>query len=238
MPWVGVVGGGYVRLLQMVIAPLVLVSILAAVTKLNNARSLGAISGGVLGMLLVTTAISALIGIGDDAAVRAARRRPGPGRARTGTRRLHAGQVAEARRSHIPALLQSFVPTNIFADLAGTRSTSVIGVVIFAALLGLAVLALRKDKPEIGERVLKGIETFQHLILRLVRIVIRLTPYGVLALMARVVATSERQRRHQPRHLRRRLLYRDGDHPDHARDDPRRWPASARLASTRRSGRR
>ena len=38
--------------------------------------------------------------------------------------------------------------------------------------------------------MLKGIETFQHLIMRLVRIVIRLTPYGVLALMARVVATS------------------------------------------------
>jgi L-cystine uptake protein TcyP (sodium:dicarboxylate symporter family) len=64
MNWVGIVGGGYVRLLQMVIAPLVLISILAAVTKLNNARALGAISAGVLGILLLTTAISASIGIG------------------------------------------------------------------------------------------------------------------------------------------------------------------------------
>ena len=64
MPWVGIVGTSYVRLLQMVIAPLVLVSILAAVTKLSDARSLGEISGSVLGLLLVTTAISALIGIG------------------------------------------------------------------------------------------------------------------------------------------------------------------------------
>ena len=82
------------------------------------------------------------------------------------------------------------MPTNIFADLAGTRSTSVIGVVVFAVMLGLAALALRKDNPELGERVLKGIETFQALVLRLVRMVIRLTPYGVLALMTRVVATS------------------------------------------------
>jgi L-cystine uptake protein TcyP (sodium:dicarboxylate symporter family) len=64
LAWVGVVGGGYVRLLQMVIAPLVLISILAAVTKLSSARSLGAISAGVIGLLLVTTAISASIGIG------------------------------------------------------------------------------------------------------------------------------------------------------------------------------
>jgi L-cystine uptake protein TcyP (sodium:dicarboxylate symporter family) len=67
----------------------------------------------------------------------------------------------------------------------------VIGVVIFAVLLGLAVLSLRRDKPEVGDRILQGIDTLQQLILRLVRIVIRLTPYGVLALMARVVATSD-----------------------------------------------
>jgi L-cystine uptake protein TcyP (sodium:dicarboxylate symporter family) len=64
-------------------------------------------------------------------------------------------------------------------------------VVIFAVLLGLAVLSLRRDKPEVGDRILQGIDTLQQLILRLVRIVIRLTPYGVLALMARVVATSD-----------------------------------------------
>ena len=112
-----------------------------------------------------------------------------------GARELERGtaleaQVSEAAKLTIPSLLQSFVPSNIFADLAGTRSTSVIGVVIFAALLGLAVLALRRDNPEVGERVLKGIESLQQLIMRLVRIVIRLTPYGVLALMTRVVANS------------------------------------------------
>ena len=191
MNWVGLVGGGYVRLLQMVIAPLVLVSILAAVTKLNNARALGAISAGVLGLLLVTTAISASIGIGmtrlfglrADGLVQGARE------LERGT--YLEGRVTEAASlTNIPALLQSFVPTNIFADLAGTRSTSIIGVVIFAALLGLAVLSIRRDKPELGDRILQGIDTFQQLILRLVRIVIRLTPYGVLALMVRVVATS------------------------------------------------
>jgi len=190
MAWVNVVGGGYVRLLQMVISPLVLISILAAVTKLSNAKALGAISGGVIGLLLVTTAISASIGIGmtrvfglrADGLVQ-------------GARELERGtaleaRVGEAAQLTIPSLLQSFIPTNIFADLAGGRSTSVIGVVIFAALLGLAVLSLRKEKPELGDRILQGIDTFQQLVLRLVRIVIRLTPYGVLALMARVVATS------------------------------------------------
>lgn len=190
MTWVGVVGGIYVRLLQMIIAPLVLVSILSAVTKLHDTRALGKISAGVLGVLIATTAMASVIGIvvtnlfglRADGLVR-------------GARELEKGASMEARMGdlatiNIPSLLQSFVPANIFADLAGSRSTSVMGVVVFAAMLGFAVLTLRKDNPELGARVLKGIETFQALILRLVRMVLRLTPYGVLALMARVVATS------------------------------------------------
>lgn len=190
MTWVGVVGGIYVRLLQMIIAPLVLVSILSAVTKLHDTRALGKISAGVLGVLIATTAMASVIGIvvtnlfglRADGLVR-------------GARELEKGASMEARMGdlatiNIPSLLQSFVPANIFADLAGSRSTSVMGVVVFAAMLGFAVLTLRKDNPELGARVLKGIETFQALILRLVRMVLRLTPYGVLALMVRVVATS------------------------------------------------
>ena len=190
MTWVGVVGGIYVRLLQMIVAPLVLVSILSAVTKLHDTRALGKISAGVLGVLIATTAMASVIGIvvtnlfglRADGLVR-------------GARELEKGASMEARMGdlatiNIPSLLQSFVPANIFADLAGSRSTSVMGVVVFAAMLGFAVLTLRKDNPELGARVLKGIETFQALILRLVRMVLRLTPYGVLALMARVVATS------------------------------------------------
>jgi L-cystine uptake protein TcyP (sodium:dicarboxylate symporter family) len=190
MPWIAVVGSGYVRLLQMVITPLVLISILSAVTRLNDARKLGAISAGVLGILLVTTAISAAIGIGMTQAF--GLRADGLVQ---GARELERGQalegrIGEAAAISLPSLLQQFVPTNIVADLAGTRQMSVIGVVIFAALLGFAALALRREKPEVGERVLTGIETLQALIMRLVRMVIRLTPYGVLALMTRVVATS------------------------------------------------
>jgi L-cystine uptake protein TcyP (sodium:dicarboxylate symporter family) len=190
LPWIAIVGNGYVRLLQMVIAPLVLVSILAAVTRLNDARKLGAISAGVLGLLLVTTAVSAAIGVGVTQAfgLRADGLVQGARELERGA--ALQGRIGEAAAISVPSLLYSFVPTNIVADLAGTRQMSVIGVVIFAALLGFAALALKRENPEMGERVLKGIETWQALIMRLVRMVIRLTPYGVLALMTRVVATS------------------------------------------------
>jgi L-cystine uptake protein TcyP (sodium:dicarboxylate symporter family) len=190
MTWIGVVSGGYVRLLQMIVMPLVLVSILAAVTRLGNAKAVGKISAGVLGLLLFTTAVSALIGVGvtqlfglsAESIVQ-------------GTREVARGAAMEARTEEItgqtiPQLLTSFIPINIFADLTNARQTSVIAVVVFSTLLGIAVLSLRRKEPELGARVSAGIDTLQRLVMHLVKVVLRLTPYGVLALMTRMAATS------------------------------------------------
>lgn len=189
--WIGVVGGGYVRLLQMIVMPLVLVSILSAVTKLDDARALGRISAGVLCVLLLTTAVSAAIGIGVARVFRLS-----AGGLVQGARELEqAGKIQEKAGDvaglDVPQLLLSFIPTNPFADLAGTRPTSIIGVVIFAAILGFAALALRRENAEVGGRVIEAMDGVQKLVTQLVRMVIRLTPYGVLALMAKVVATSD-----------------------------------------------
>jgi L-cystine uptake protein TcyP (sodium:dicarboxylate symporter family) len=61
--WFNLIGNGYVQLLQMVIMPLIFISILSAVVKLHQTTSLGKISVFVIGILLVTTAIAAFVGI-------------------------------------------------------------------------------------------------------------------------------------------------------------------------------
>jgi len=100
------------------------------------------------------------------------------------------GKVADLT---VPQLLQSFLPKNPFAELTGAKPTSIISVVIFAAFLGVAALHLLRDDPVKGERVLTAIDTAQAWVMKLVRLVIRLTPYGVLALMTNVVAISNVQ---------------------------------------------
>lgn len=57
--------------------------------------------------------------------------------------------------------------------------------VIFAAFLGVAALKLLKDDAPKGERVLVAIDTLQSWVMKLVRLVMQLTPYGVLALMTK-----------------------------------------------------
>lgn len=189
--WLDLVGVGYVQLLQMIVMPLIFVSILSAVARLHNASSLGRISVLTIGTLLFTTAIAALIGIaltnlfglsaeGLVAGVQET--------ARMATLQSdYAGKVADL---NIPQLLLSFLPSNPVGDLARAKPTSIISVVIFAAFLGVAALQLLKDDAEKGNRALAAIDTLQAWVTRLVRLVMKLTPYGVLALMTKVVASS------------------------------------------------
>lgn len=191
LDWINVVSNGYVRLLQMIVMPLVFVSILSAIARINQTRSLGKVSVGVLSTLLITTAISAAIGIAmvhlfDVSAAGLI----------VGDRELaaqgkvldKAGQVSNLT---VPAMLVSFIPKNPFADLTGANPTSIISVVIFSALLGVAALSLGKEDQALGERIAQGVETLNKLVMRLVRFVIRLTPYGVFALMIKMAATSK-----------------------------------------------
>ncbi|MGC6386704.1 L-cystine transporter [Ewingella sp. S1.OA.A_B6] len=192
--WFNIVGNGYVQLLQMIVMPLVFVSILSAVAKLHNASSLGKISFLTIGTLLFTTLIAALVGVfvtglfglTADGLVQGAQE----------TARLSALQstyVGKVADLTMPQLILSFIPKNPFADLTGASPTSIISVVIFAAFVGVAALQLVKDDREKGPRVLVFIDTLQAWVMKLVRLVMKLTPYGVLALMTKVVAGSNVQ---------------------------------------------
>jgi len=191
LQWFDLVGGGYVRLLQMIIMPLVFASILAAVAKLHDATSLGKISFLTIGTLLFTTMISALVGIGMVGLFGLSAEGLVQGSAETARLALiesnYASRVSDLT---LPQTLLSFLPRNPFAELTGANPTSIIAVVIFASLLGIAALSLARDDAQKGQSVLKAIDHFQALVMKLVRLIIRLTPYGVFALMTKMMATS------------------------------------------------
>ncbi|TCM67750.1 hypothetical protein EC844_10744 [Acinetobacter calcoaceticus] len=189
--WFNIVGNGYVKLLQMVVMPLVLVSILSAVIKLHNASSLGRISIYSIGTLLVTTAISAAVGIGvtNLFGLSAAGLVQGSKESeRLG--QIQSEYIGKVTDLSVPELFVSFIPKNPFADLAGANPTSIISVVIFATLLGIAGLRLIQEDAQKGQRIITAVETIQAWVMKLVRLVMTLTPYGVFALMTKVVASS------------------------------------------------
>lgn len=191
MPWFNLVGVGYVKLLQMIVMPLVFISILAAFTKITIGKNFGKMAARILGLLVGTTAIAAVIGIsvtllfGLDASDIV------QGEAEM-SRGVSIEETSEAVANRaLPEQLLDLFPANPFLDLTGARSTSTIGVVIFAAFLGFAYLTITRKEPENAATVKKGIDAIYSLIMGIVRIVLRLTPYGILAIIARTVATSD-----------------------------------------------
>ena len=191
LAWSNVVGSAYVSLLKMIVMPLILVSIISAVIRMKEIAILGKIGCMVIVILISTTMIAALVaitvtnlfGLSAEGLTQ-------------GARELARAEVLEDRRGSLgdlsfPAIIVSFIPQNIFADLAGSRPTSIIAVVVFGMLTGIAGLQVTRDNPVQGERFRSFVETSQVVVLKLVRLVINLTPYGVLSLMAKVTAGSD-----------------------------------------------
>ncbi|MCB1649604.1 MAG: cation:dicarboxylase symporter family transporter [Pseudomonadales bacterium] len=189
--WTNLVGDIYVRLLRMIIMPLILVTMIASVLKMDAIASVGKIGVSIVGMLVLTTAIAALIGIGITLITGLS----AEGMV-AGARELARADVLEMRRGTVsgltlPDVIASFVPTNIFNDLTEARDNSIIAVVIFGILSGIAALLVSKDNPEQGATIKSFVDAVQAVVMKLVRMVMGLTPYGILALMTYVVASSD-----------------------------------------------
>ena len=190
LEWTNVVANSYVNLLKMIVMPLVLVMMISAVVRMKELAVLGKIGGTVIGILVATTVIAALVGI----AISNLFGLTAEGLVE-GTREAARADVLLERRESIADLgladmLVRFVPSNIFLDLTGARPTSIIAVVVFGILFGIACLLVSRDDPARGESIGEFIETILAVIMKLVRMVMALTPYGILALMTKVVAGS------------------------------------------------
>ncbi|WP_269775446.1 L-cystine transporter [Bacillus siamensis] len=189
--WFNIAGSGYVKLLQMIVMPLVFISILGAFTKLKLTHNIGKISGLIIGILIATTAIAAAVGIVsalsfDLKAVHIDQ----------GSTELSRGQELQQKSEDmtaktLPQQIVELLPGNPFLDFTGARPTSTIGVVIFAAFLGIAFLGVKRKQPEHAATFSGIVDAVYAIIMRVVTLILRLTPYGVLAIMTKTIATSD-----------------------------------------------
>lgn len=190
--WFNIVGRGYINFLMMIVVPLVMVSIIQAITNLEKTAQLGKMAGWIIGILITTTMVAALIGVGAAAIFD------------LNAEEITVGQAEQDRAASLeerystqvegvstPQRILNFIPSNIFFDMTGQRSTSVIAVVIFSIFVGIAVLGVRRKNPEQAEMFTKIVNAIYAVVMRIVTLVLRLTPYGILALMANMIASTD-----------------------------------------------
>ncbi|SCS76684.1 L-cystine transporter [Staphylococcus aureus] len=189
--WFNIVGQGYVALLQMIVMPLIFISIVAAFTKIQIGEKFAKIGSLIFVFLIGTVTIAAIVGVvyalvfGLDAST------------------INLGNAEQARGSEIakqakdltahtlPQQILELLPKNPFLDFTGQRATSTIAVVIFASFIGFAYLRVARKQPDHGELLKRAIDAIYSLVMAIVTFVLRLTPYGVLAIMANTLSTSD-----------------------------------------------
>ena len=168
-----VVGRIFVSLLQMMVVPLVLVSLVCGVTSLGDIRALGRVGGKTLGLYLLTTAVALTLALSLAALV-------GPGEGFE----LAGSEAYELRNP--PPLSQVLIdmfPSNPIRSLAEGQMLQII---VFALFLGFALTRAG----EAGQRIVHIFEDFNEVIMRMVLLVIRTAPIGVFALIAQTFATQ------------------------------------------------
>lgn len=193
MDWMNIVGSGYVRFLQMLIMPLIFVSVVGAFTKIEQTKDLGKISFSVLITLLGTTAIAAFIGWAAVMIFNLDGAQFVEGAAEAARIEALAERQQQVMDLTIPGQILNFIPSNVFEDFAGLRSTSTISVVIFSSFVGVAYMGIKRKDVENAVTFKKGLDAIQSIIMRIVTLVLRLTPFGILALTTRMTATSSFQ---------------------------------------------
>ena len=162
-----VIGKIFIASLQMLVVPLVFVSLICGTCSLKDTTKLGRIGGKAIGLYLVTTAIAISF-----AMTLALLISPGEGV------NMVAGTTFTSREA--PSLAQVIIqmfPSNPFAAFA---QGNMLQVIIFALLFGIAIALSGKA----GERVASLFEDLSEVIMRLVTILMNIAPYGVFCLLA------------------------------------------------------
>ena len=188
--YIDIVGSGYVNLLKMIVMPLIMVSIIAAVLKFKDAKSLGKISGLTIFILMSTTTVAAMIGIAMARLYGLSAVGLTASAAELSEGKSLLGALGTAQAVSLPSMLLSFIPTNPFKDMTGARNTSTIAVVVFSLFVGIAANGIAQKQPAIFASFQRFIDVAHAIVMRMVALVLRLTPFGVFALLTQVVASS------------------------------------------------
>ncbi|WP_124059095.1 cation:dicarboxylate symporter family transporter [Vaginisenegalia massiliensis] len=188
--WISIIGSLYIKLLQMLIVPLIFVSLVTAFTKMKDQHNLGKISFNIIALLMITVSIAAAIGISMILLFNL----DGATFTKGAQEVARISSLTEKQASltdlTLPQQIIAFIPSNIFEDFAGLRPTSTIAVVIFSALVGTAYLGVERKHPDEAATFKRLIDALHAIVMRMVTLVLRLAPYGILALMTNMVASS------------------------------------------------
>ena len=172
--WYGLFGSGFMDLLKMLVVPMVFVSILRVIINMGEGDDLGKLTFRSLGMLLMTTALAAIVGIVVGNVMKLG----------VGTDVVATADTELREITPLVDTLRGLLPSNPVASMA---EGNIVAIIIFATFLGLAVKRLSKKYLDIIKPFIDLVEAFYKIIVSVAMTVIKFMPYAVVALLANTI---------------------------------------------------
>jgi Na+/H+-dicarboxylate symporter len=166
-------GDIFIRLLLMLIVPLTFLTIISGITKLDDIKSLRSLGGFTLLYYALSSLFAAAIGMSIALFLQ-----PGKG---VIVDRLKTGEMTTEQFNLIDNLVQ-WIPKNPVEAFA---SANMLQIIVFAIIIGITLLAMGKK----SERLVLLARDGAELMIKITEYVVKLAPYGILALVANMVAS-------------------------------------------------
>ena len=169
----------FLRLIQMIIAPLVFSTLVVGIAKLGDLKAVGRVGGKALLWFVTASLVSLLIGL-----VLVNFFKPGEGidlsNADAGGAKDLIGKTQEFS---LNKFIEHVFPKSVFEAMA---SNEILQIVVFSIFFGVATAALG----DFGKIVVRGLEAVSHVILKMVNYVMSFAPLGVFGAISAVIATK------------------------------------------------
>jgi len=178
--WTSFFGNIFVRLLNMIMLPIIISSLIAGASSVSPAN-LGKIGIRIIIFYLITSAVAVTIGLLMGSIFN-------PHAKLVGFTEVAGREVAH---TSITDILLNLIPTNIFAAVV---NVTILPIIFFALVFGLATSYLRHSKDQRIKNTAEAVYTFfdgvAEIIMKIIKGIMQYAPIGVCALVAGVFATN------------------------------------------------
>lgn len=169
----------FLRLIQMIIAPLVFTTLVVGIAKLGDLKTVGRVGGKALLWFVTASLVSLLIGL-----VLVNLLKPGEGIALSNGDTSGAKElIGKTQSFSIAGFIEHVFPKSIFEAMA---TNEILQIVIFSIFFGVAAAAMGEK----SKGLIKAFDAASHIILKMVGYVMNFAPLGVFGALAAVIATK------------------------------------------------
>ena len=169
----------FLRLVQMIIAPLVFTTLVVGIAKLGDLKTVGRVGGKAMLWFITASLMSLLIGL-----ILVNIFKPGLGIDLSNADMNGAKDVmGKTQTFSMINFVEHVFPKSMFEAMANNE---ILQIVIFSIFFGVAAAAIG----DAAKGFIKALETVSHIILKMVGYVMNFAPLGVFGAIAAVIATK------------------------------------------------